>query len=102
MSSNLPKSENNMDFFLKNLGKLYQYGGNFEIQNLYPKVQYPVPRGTQMLSYKFGWKHDRDWKVYTGSLSEHLTCVSRFNVDPFASDSKVIVINTASHTLEFN
>lgn len=77
-----------MDFFLANLGKIYQAGANFDIQKLYPKVEYPVPRGTPMLSYMFGWDHGHEWEVYTGPL-KLLNCVSSFTVDPFASDSKV-------------
>lgn len=85
----MSRHANNVDFFLTSLGTIYQYGADFEIQNLYPKVQYPVPRGTPMLSHMFGWKHDRNWKVCTGATSEHLNCVRSFTFDPFPADSKV-------------
>lgn len=78
-----------MDYFLSALGKIYQRGANFEIQKLYPKIQYPVPRGTPMLSHMFGWNHEQSWNVYKGALSKHNTCVNSFAIDPFASDSKV-------------
>ncbi|XP_044764314.1 fatty acid synthase-like [Coccinella septempunctata] len=45
------------------LGSLYQCGYNPQIQNLYPRIQYPVSRATPMISPKIKWNHLQDWYV---------------------------------------
>ena len=49
----------NVDYLLQTLGKLYEYGWNPKIENLYPKVNYPVPIGTQSLSSLIKWDHNQ-------------------------------------------
>ncbi|KAK9875949.1 hypothetical protein WA026_011050 [Henosepilachna vigintioctopunctata] len=49
--------------FLKTFGRLYEYGFNPQIQNIYPKVPYPVSRGTPMISPKIKWKHSEKYHV---------------------------------------
>ncbi|KAK9875963.1 hypothetical protein WA026_011065 [Henosepilachna vigintioctopunctata] len=59
--------ENSMDTglvaFLKVLGRIYECGFQPQIQNLYPKVQYPVSRGTPMISNQIKWEHSENWHV---------------------------------------
>ncbi|KAJ8958013.1 hypothetical protein NQ318_002015, partial [Aromia moschata] len=45
------------------LGRLYEMGYNPQIANLYPKVEFPVSKGTPMISPRIKWNHDRDWFV---------------------------------------
>lgn len=45
------------------MGKLYEFGWNPKIENLYPKVDYPVPLGTQSLSSLIKWDHNQTWMV---------------------------------------
>ncbi|KAL3270572.1 hypothetical protein HHI36_021109 [Cryptolaemus montrouzieri] len=45
------------------LGTLYEYGFNPQVQNLYPVVEYPVSRGTPMISPVLKWDHSKDWYV---------------------------------------
>ena len=52
-----------MDFLFQNLGKLYDLGLNPKIENLYPNVEYPVPKGTQSISSLFKWDHSQNWLV---------------------------------------
>ena len=47
----------NMDFFLSSIGRLYTLGINPDIENLYPKVEFPVSRGTQSLGSLIKWDH---------------------------------------------
>ncbi|XP_076267668.1 fatty acid synthase-like [Rhynchophorus ferrugineus] len=49
--------------FLITMGKLYELGFNPQLQHLYPPVQFPVSRGTPMISPAIKWKHDKSWHV---------------------------------------
>lgn len=42
---------------------MYELGFNPQIQNLYPKVEYPVSRGTPMISPRIKWDHSQNWHV---------------------------------------
>jgi fatty acid synthase len=46
---------------LTGIGKLYEYGFNPQIKELYPKVQFPVPRGTPFISPLIKWDHSKKW-----------------------------------------
>ena len=56
-------NQNQMDFLFQNLGKLYSLGLNPKIENLYPHVEYPVPKGTQSISSLIKWDHSQNWLV---------------------------------------
>lgn len=56
-------AEGNVSSLLKCLGLLYTTGLNVETEKLYPKVQYPVARGTASLNSFIQWKHDRKFTV---------------------------------------
>ena len=53
----------NLDYFLQAIGKIYTLGLNPDIENLYPKVQWPVARGTQSVGSLIKWDHDRSYMV---------------------------------------
>lgn len=42
---------------------LYNVGYNPTVQNLFPKIEYPVSRGTPMISPLIKWEHSVDWYV---------------------------------------
>ncbi|VEN45265.1 unnamed protein product [Callosobruchus maculatus] len=46
---------------LKAIGSMYVCGHQPQLQNLYPPVQFPVSRGTRMISPFIRWNHKRDW-----------------------------------------
>ena len=50
-------NEHNLEMFINSLGKLYQAGLNPSIEKLYPKVEWPVARGTQSISSLTRWDH---------------------------------------------
>jgi len=54
---------NRLDHLFMSIGKLYESGYNPQIEKLYPKVQYPVPRGTPFLSPLIKWDHSKSWLV---------------------------------------
>lgn len=55
--------ENNLAFFLSNVGKLYVAGGQPKVSKLYPPVNYPVGRGTPMINSLIKWDHSTEWSV---------------------------------------
>ncbi|KAH8325813.1 hypothetical protein KR067_008335, partial [Drosophila pandora] len=55
--------ENNVEFFLTNVGKLYAAGAQPQVLNLVRPISYPVGRGTPMLNSKVGWDHTQKWLV---------------------------------------
>ncbi|KAK9875955.1 hypothetical protein WA026_011057 [Henosepilachna vigintioctopunctata] len=57
------KEKDGLIQFLQILGILYQRGFNPQIQNLYPKINYPVSRGTPTISDKIKWHHSQNWPV---------------------------------------
>ena len=53
----------NLQMILSSIGRLYELGFNPDIDKLYPRVTYPVSRGTPSLSPLIKWDHSDDWFV---------------------------------------
>lgn len=53
----------NLNFFLTALGRIYTFGMNLDIENLYPRVDWPVARSTQSLSSLLFWDHSKSFYV---------------------------------------
>lgn len=49
--------------FLESVGALYQSGIDVVLDSLYPKVEFPVSRGTPGISSHLKWNHENDWYV---------------------------------------
>lgn len=45
------------------IGYIYTAGHNPLVENIYPKVEFPVPRETASLSSLIKWDHSKDWNV---------------------------------------
>ncbi|XP_069677436.1 fatty acid synthase-like isoform X2 [Periplaneta americana] len=58
------------EFLLVALGKLFELGLQPKLANLYPPVQYPVSRGTPMISPLIRWEHSEDWYVTSYKMQE--------------------------------
>ncbi|KAJ8686146.1 hypothetical protein QAD02_021940 [Eretmocerus hayati] len=72
----------NLEVLLTGLGKMYNFGLQPQIANLYPKVQYPVGRGTPSLSSLVKWDHSTDWLVnYYSPLEEVKEGERTFKID---------------------
>ncbi|CAN8002218.1 unnamed protein product [Ixodes hexagonus] len=50
-------------FFLTTLGKLHAHGVPLNLEPLFPRVQWPVPRGTPNVSHLVSWDHSQSWSV---------------------------------------
>jgi len=49
-----------VDFFMESLGSLFQFGIDMDISKLYPPINFPVSRGTPMISPVIKWNHEID------------------------------------------
>jgi fatty acid synthase len=57
------ENDTNLELFLTSIGKLYELGVNPSIENLYPKVEWPVARNTQSISSLIKWDHKESYLV---------------------------------------
>ena len=60
----MKKNENNIQFLLENVGRLYSCGLNPSVEKFYPRVKYPVSRGTSTISPLVKWEHNQSYTVY--------------------------------------
>ena len=56
-------NETNLEMFLGGISRMYELGLNPSIDKLYPKVEYPVVRGTQSISSLLKWDHSEKYFV---------------------------------------
>ncbi|KAM7359337.1 fatty acid synthase 3 [Cochliomyia hominivorax] len=83
-------NKNNGLFFLTALGKLFTNGIHFPVQNLYPKIDYPVSRGTPGISSLIRWDHNEDWFI-----------TKYENMKTKSSGERVFTVNLGSDDEEF-
>ncbi|XP_015185811.1 PREDICTED: fatty acid synthase-like [Polistes dominula] len=57
------RNKDNTMLVLSALGKLYNLGYPIAPGKLYPKISYPVSRGTPLISSHIKWEHSADWYV---------------------------------------
>ncbi|KAL6430398.1 hypothetical protein ACFW04_007806 [Cataglyphis niger] len=65
--------KDNTEVFLQAIGKLYNIGLQPEIANLYPPIEFPVSRGTPMISPSVRWEHSDDWYVTAFKMQKKVT-----------------------------
>ncbi|XP_054448917.1 fatty acid synthase [Pteronotus mesoamericanus] len=53
----------NLHFFLSNVGRLHLMGIDINPNGLLPPVEFPVPRGTPLISPLIKWDHSQTWDV---------------------------------------
>ncbi|XP_031841485.2 fatty acid synthase 1 [Nomia melanderi] len=73
--------QNNVNFFLENIGKLYMAGAQPKISKLYPPISYPVGRGTPMINSLIKWDHSTEWMVANFCKSDGLSGESVMEFD---------------------
>ncbi|XP_047360366.1 fatty acid synthase-like [Vespa velutina] len=71
----------NLGFFLSNIGKLYAAGAEPKISKLYPPINYPVGRGTPMLNSLVKWDHSTSWSVANFSKNVNRSGESIVEID---------------------
>jgi len=91
-------NDTNLDMFLSGLATLYELGYNLSVENLYPRVEWPVSRNTQSISSLIKWDHSRqfDKRLYplkycrATSSDTHLTVdVALMKSDTFYLDHAI-------------
>ena len=58
-------NDTNLDNFLASVTQLHERGFNPSIENLYPKVEFPVSRNTQSIGSLMKWDHSHDYHLET-------------------------------------
>ncbi|CAL7939127.1 unnamed protein product [Xylocopa violacea] len=53
----------NAEYLLLAIGKLYNSGSQPQFANLYPYLEFPVSRGTPMISPHIRWEHSENWFI---------------------------------------
>lgn len=56
-------NKDNVQYLFNALGKLYVNGLDIPVSRLYPQVEFPVSRGTPLISHLVRWDHSEDWFV---------------------------------------
>uniref|UniRef100_T1JE63 Fatty acid synthase n=1 Tax=Strigamia maritima TaxID=126957 RepID=T1JE63_STRMM len=74
---------NHLEFFLKNLGKLYVNGVNCRLSKLFAPLNFPVCYGTPTISPLVGWDHTDDWTL---APLDHFLGVKRVEGSSFTVD----------------
>ncbi|KAJ2940723.1 hypothetical protein O0L34_g14834 [Tuta absoluta] len=59
--------KNPLQFLFEAFGKLYEMGYNLKVNEIYPKIQYPVSTETSPLSHLVEWYHEDDWLLCTST-----------------------------------
>ncbi|KAL0105747.1 hypothetical protein PUN28_015883 [Cardiocondyla obscurior] len=84
--------KDNVEVLLQAIGKLYNAGLQPNIARLYPPVEYPVSRGTPMISPSVRWEHSDDWYVTSYKTQKKITSGER-NVTLTLSDEDTEYMN---------
>ncbi|KAK7792288.1 hypothetical protein R5R35_011035 [Gryllus longicercus] len=64
------RGADSLNILFNAIGRLYNAGLQPKPSSLYPPPQWPVPRGTPMISPLVRWSHEGDWFVPSYRLSE--------------------------------
>ncbi|XP_072934611.1 fatty acid synthase-like [Epargyreus clarus] len=70
--TNIPltlRGNNNLQFLLEAIGKIYMVGFVPKVSVLYPKIDFPVSTGTPMLSHLVEWAHEEIWPLPTYNIA---------------------------------
>ncbi|KYM97760.1 Fatty acid synthase [Cyphomyrmex costatus] len=72
------RTEQNKDVIFQGIGRLYNCGLQPQVANLYPPVEYPVSRGTAMISPFIRWNHFEDWFIPRYETQESIKSRERY------------------------
>ncbi|XP_076761434.1 fatty acid synthase-like [Xylocopa sonorina] len=73
--------KDNAEYLLEALGKLYNAGLQPQFTNIYPQVEFPVSRGTPMVSPHIKWEHSENWFTASYSQQEKNIAEQKINVN---------------------
>ncbi|KYN20666.1 Fatty acid synthase [Trachymyrmex cornetzi] len=72
------RTEQNNNVTFQGIGRLYNFGLQPQVANLYPPVEYPVSRGTTMISPSIRWDHSEDWFIPKYKIQKSIKCRERY------------------------
>ncbi|GFX61278.1 fatty acid synthase [Trichonephila clavipes] len=88
----MKRNVDNTAHLLTSLGRLYVSGLNPDIEKLYPKVQFPVPKCTPMISSLIQWDHSENWCVAKWDKNSNKSqMITEINVGSEESADKYIL-----------
>lgn len=77
----------NLVYLLCSLGKIYTFGFNLAIERLYPKVHWPVVRGTQSIGALLIWDHSSEHPVKLYPEHHNFATASDYTITVSLTDS---------------
>lgn len=54
-------ADDGLNFLLQALGRIYQSGIDLDVRQMYPKIEFPVSRGTDLISPLVKWNHSESF-----------------------------------------
>jgi fatty acid synthase, animal type len=83
--------------FIGDFLRIYENGVNIDLGNIYPAIEFPVSRGTPMISPLIKWDHSEDLFVmkYEAKVSK---CQKMFNINIAEPEYEYL----AGHTIDGN
>ena len=73
-------NDTNLDNFLSAIATLYELGLNPSVENLYPKVEFPVSRNTQSIGSLIKWDHSETFRYRRYPVDYNQSTASDMNV----------------------
>ncbi|XP_025837114.1 fatty acid synthase-like isoform X3 [Agrilus planipennis] len=71
----------NVEFLLSGLGRMFISGiDNMRVSALYPKIEYPIGRGTPSLTSIVHWEHSEEWRTGNEDKLNYLVSVKDIQV----------------------
>jgi len=86
----------NLEFFLRNVGRLHLLGIDANPNGLFPPLEFPVPRGTPLISPHIKWDHSQIWDVPaagdfpSGSSGSSAATVYNIDTSPESPDHYLV------------
>uniref|UniRef100_A0A914DXV9 Fatty acid synthase n=1 Tax=Acrobeloides nanus TaxID=290746 RepID=A0A914DXV9_9BILA len=81
-------AENEIEWFFKAIGRIYQAGAVVHAEKLHHELPLPVPTSTPMIAPLWKWDHSQDWYVVNAKKMITENCCATYDVDPFSFDTK--------------
>nr|XP_025855761.1 fatty acid synthase [Vulpes vulpes] len=90
------EQKDNLEFFLRNTGKLHLLGMDANPNGLFPPMDFPVPRGTPLISPHIKWDHSQIWDVPAaedfpnGSTGSSAATICKIDTSPESPDHYLV------------
>lgn len=79
--------------------RMYLAGIDAQLSTIYPKIEYPVTRGTKTLSTLIHWEHGEKWRAGLEDKLNYLASVRDLNISLKNEEYKHLVDNQQKNTI---